>query len=58
MPQKASHTLHILEGRATLYKRPTTPIWFVKPQLHFTTKVLKPLTPHVVVVFSQLELST
>jgi integrase len=30
MPQKASHTVHILEGRATLYKRPTTPIWFVR----------------------------
>jgi len=30
MPQKAPHTVHILEGKATLYKRPTTPIWFVR----------------------------
>lgn len=30
MPQKAPHTVHILEGKATLYQRPTTPIWFVR----------------------------
>lgn len=30
MPQKAPHTLHILEGKATLYQRPTTPQWFVR----------------------------
>lgn len=30
MPQKAPHTVHILEGRATLYKRPTTSFWFVR----------------------------
>jgi integrase len=30
MPKKAPHTVHILEGKATLYKRPTTPCWFVR----------------------------
>jgi integrase len=30
MPQKASHTVHILEGKATLYQRPTSPQWFVR----------------------------
>ncbi len=30
MPQKAPHTVHILEGKATLYQRPTTPQWFVR----------------------------
>jgi len=30
MPQKAAHTVHILEGKATLYKRPTTYFWFVR----------------------------
>jgi integrase len=30
MPQKAEHTVHILEGKATLYKRPTTPYWYVR----------------------------
>jgi integrase len=30
MPQKAAHTVHILEGKATLYKRPTTSYWFVR----------------------------
>ena len=30
MPQKAPHTVHILEGKATLYKRATTPQWFVR----------------------------
>ncbi|TSA57751.1 MAG: site-specific integrase [Methylophilaceae bacterium] len=30
MPPKSAHTVHILEGKATLYQRPTTPIWFVR----------------------------
>jgi len=30
MPQKAPHTVHILEGKATLYQRPNTPQWFVR----------------------------
>jgi len=30
MPQKASHTVHILEGKATLYQRLNTPCWFVR----------------------------
>lgn len=30
MPVKSDHTVHILEGKATLYKRPTTPNWFVR----------------------------
>ena len=30
MALKAPHTVHILEGAATLYQRPTTPIWFVR----------------------------
>lgn len=30
MPQKSDNTVHILEGRATLYQRPTTPYWFVR----------------------------
>ena len=30
MPQKVEHTVHILEGAATLYQRPTTPFWFVR----------------------------
>jgi integrase len=30
MPQKSAHTVHILEGKATLYKRPTTPQWYVR----------------------------
>lgn len=30
MPQKAPHTVHILEGKATLYQRPTSPQWFVR----------------------------
>ena len=29
MPPKAPHTVHILEGKATLYKR-ATPFWFVR----------------------------
>ena len=30
MPPKSQNTVHILEGKATLYQRPTTPIWFVR----------------------------
>lgn len=30
MPQKAPHTVHILECKATLYQRPATPHWFVR----------------------------
>lgn len=30
MPQKAPHTVHILEGAATLYQRPKTPFWSVR----------------------------
>lgn len=30
MPPKSAHTVHILEGKATLYKRPTTPQWYVR----------------------------
>ena len=30
MPPKYAHTVHILEGKATLYKRPTTPQWYVR----------------------------
>lgn len=30
MPQKAQHTVHILEGKALLYQRPTSPFWFVR----------------------------
>ena len=30
MPQKAPHTVHIIEGAATLYKRPNTPFWSVR----------------------------
>jgi integrase len=30
MPQKAQHTVHILEGQATLYMRPNTPFWSVR----------------------------
>jgi len=30
MPPKAPYIVHILEGKATLYKRPTTSYWFVR----------------------------
>ena len=30
MPQKSAHTVHILEGKATLYQRPTTPHWQIR----------------------------
>ena len=46
MPPKANHTVHILEGAATLYRRPTTPIWFVRYKadgkwIRTTTKQVK-----------------
>ena len=46
MPQKSTHTVHILEGAATLYQRPTTPIWFVRYKadgkwIRTTTKQVK-----------------
>jgi len=34
MPQKAEHTVHILEGQATLFRRPTTPHWHVRYRVH------------------------
>ncbi len=34
MPQKSDDTVHILEGRATLFKRPTTPHWHVRYKVH------------------------
>lgn len=30
MPQKSEHTVHILEGKATLYKRQLSPLWYVR----------------------------
>ena len=30
MPQKSDHTVHILEGKATLFRRPSTPHWHVR----------------------------
>lgn len=30
MPQKSDHTVHILEGKATLFRRPNTPHWHVR----------------------------
>ena len=30
MPQKADHTVHILEGKAVLYQRANTPHWQVR----------------------------
>ena len=30
VPQKSDDTVHILEGRATLFKRPLTPHWHVR----------------------------
>ena len=46
MPQKVEHTVHILEGAATLYQRPTTPFWFVRykvanKRLRTSTKKIK-----------------
>lgn len=34
MPQKSENTVHILEGQATLFQRPTSPIWHVRYKAH------------------------
>ncbi len=34
MPQKSEDTIHILEGQATLFRRPTTPHWHVRYRVH------------------------
>ena len=34
MPQKSDDTVHILEGQATLFRRPTSPIWHVRFKVH------------------------
>jgi hypothetical protein len=34
MPSKSEHTVHILEGQATLFRRPTTPHWHVRYRVH------------------------
>ena len=34
MPQKSDDTIHILEGKATLFKRPLTPHWHVRYKAH------------------------
>jgi integrase len=34
MPQKSEHTVHILEGQATLFQRPTSPVWHVRYKAH------------------------
>jgi len=34
MPQKSDDTVHILEGKATLFKRPLTPHWHVRYKAH------------------------
>lgn len=34
MPKKIDDTVHILEGKATLFKRPTSPIWHVRYKAH------------------------
>lgn len=34
MPQKSDDTVHILEGQATLFKRPTSPVWHVRFKVH------------------------
>ena len=34
MPQKSDKTVHILEGKATLYKRELTPHWQVRFKVH------------------------
>lgn len=34
MPQKSDHTVHILEGQATLFQRPTSPVWHVRYKVH------------------------
>ncbi len=30
MPQKSTETVHILEGQATLFRRPGTPHWHIR----------------------------
>jgi integrase len=34
MPQKSENTVHILEGQATLFQRPTSPVWHVRFKAH------------------------
>lgn len=34
MPQKSKATVHILEGKATLFQRPLTPHWHVRYKVH------------------------
>lgn len=34
MPQKSENTVHILEGQATLFQRPTSPVWHVRYKAH------------------------
>lgn len=34
MPQKSEKTVHILEGQATLFQRPTSPVWHVRYKVH------------------------
>ena len=34
MPQKSKETVHILEGKATLFQRPLTPHWHVRYKVH------------------------
>ena len=34
MPQKGPNTVHILEGTATLFRRPSTPHWHVRYKIH------------------------
>lgn len=34
MPQKSEKTVHILEGQATLFQRPTSPVWHVRYKAH------------------------
>ena len=36
MPQKIDDTVHILEGKATLFKRVTSPVWHVRYKAHGT----------------------
>lgn len=34
MPQKSEKTVHILEGQATLFQRPTSPVWHLRYKAH------------------------
>ena len=36
MPQKIDDTVHILEGKATLFKRVTSPVWHVRYKIRGT----------------------